>query len=336
MKLLADASLPDIQAQFKSPFELLVYENTQALSKLVKTADILVCRSNIPVNERLLHDSSIQCVASASSGIDHIDESYLNKRGISLIDAKGCNASAVADYVCSTLAYLRQQGLKPHRIGVIGTGFVGTKVIERLLTAHFDVLRFDPYQAREDNGHHYIDQHDLLTCDVLCIHANLHHQPPFPSYRLLDHSFLSQLKSDTVIINAARGGIVDEAALCALQKPLIYCTDVYEHEPKITPGIIDYATLCTPHIAGHSIEAKKRSVYMVSQKIRQHFGFNERFESSPAYTALPTFTEADWKTWNLNTYNPIHETRALKHAMNKKVAFLSLRAAHQHRHDFFS
>lgn len=336
VKILADASLPSLPALFEPAFTLTPYHNEEQLHSLLSNHDVLLCRSTLRVNAELLRHRSIQCVATASSGIDHIDSNYLSQKGVHLFDAKGSNARAVADYVVATLGALHQMGKSVgKRAGIIGVGEVGARVASRMLAAGFEVIYFDPPRALKDNNHVYCSLTDLTTCDVLCIHANLHQETLFPSKNLLNANFFAQLKSDVIIINAARGGIINEEDLVAKPWPIIYCTDVYNNEPTINSRIVNFSTLCTPHIAGHSIEAKTAAVVQLSRQLHHYYGFTE-----PTVEKTSThhdFISADGKTWQeyvLNLYNPLVETLVLKAAIDKKDVFLTQRKAHQDRHDF--
>ena len=328
IKILADATLPHLTELFPKPFTLTLYKTSGQIPDLLTDQTILVCRSTLRVNATLLANSNIQCVTTASSGIDHIDEAYLNQHHITLFDAKGSNARAVADYVVATIAALHRLRLPMGALaGVVGIGEVGARVVERLQAAGFNVICYDPLKYSHGT------LADLTACDLLCLHPNLHESQPFPSKHLINADFLNQLKSGVVIINASRGGIVDENALLASNKPILYCTDVYNNEPSIDSRIIDFATLCTPHIAGHSIEAKQNAVAQISQKIHQHYGLI----SPPLELSMPITHVSPCNQWQdlvLSLYNPMDDTEQLKAAVDKKNAFLKQRLAHQFRHDF--
>lgn len=340
MKILADATLPNLSTLFAAPFRLTLYNAPSELPDLLPTHDILLCRSTLKVTAQLLAGSQIQCVATASSGIDHIDSTYLKNNGVALFDAKGCNANAVADYVVATLAFLYRQGLIiGNKAGVIGVGKVGGQVVTRLRSMGFNVICYDPLRAQLDTFYSYCSLTELITCDVLCVHANLHSSPPYPSANLITTDFLAQLRPGTSIINAARGGIINEEDLLKLEKSITYCTDVYHHEPKINPKIIDFSTLCTPHIAGHSIEAKNDAVLKVSQQLHRYYGLPAPTEvpTSPMHSPLLANNETNslsWQEFVLSLYNPLIDTQILKEADDKSHAFLSQRQAHQNRHDF--
>lgn len=331
MNILADASLPGLDVAFPSPFNLSTYNSPEEIPSLLTGKDVLLCRSTLKVNSALLKNSTLQYVATASSGSDHLDKVCLKEKNIQLIDAKGCNAIAVADYVISCLAYLDKNRLvKGKKAGIIGMGHVGTKVYDRLNALNFELISYDPLK---ENIRH-TDLSALFECDIICIHAELHNNAPYPSLNLLDKTTLQMLKPGCIIINAARGGIVNEMDLLN-QPSIIYCTDVYLNEPEINQLIIDRATLCTPHIAGHSIEGKYTAIELISKQLHHLKGLQP-----PQYVKAFLSTKADYQsqqTWQdlaLSLYNPVTETSALKKAADKKSAFLSLRQQHQNRHDF--
>ena len=138
-----------------------------------------------------------------------------------------------------------------------------------------------------------------------------------------------------MIINAARGGIVNEDDLLKTTTPIIYCTDVYQNEPHINPAIVDFSFICTPHIAGHSQEAKITAVTWISDKLHLHCGLPQASPIQFSPTQHTHFTQ--YETWEKNIlklYSPLNETLSLKEATNKELAFLTQRKAHQNRHDF--
>lgn len=337
MNILADATLQGLDQAFPKPFYLTRYYHPDEIAHLLAGQDVLLCRSTLKVNRTLLEHHSLRYVATASSGTDHLDHSWLKSQQIQIIDAKGSNARAVADYVVACLAYLEQQHfIQGHKAAVIGLGKVGTQVATRLQAADFQVLTYDPLkELREPKTFQSCSLEDIYQADLICIHAELHDNPPFPSHNLINENFLSRLKPGCIIINAARGGIVDEHALLNEQNELIYCTDVYLNEPTINKHIIDKATLCTPHIAGHSIEAKYAAIAMVSASLHQkeNLPLPEFITPKINQTVRLEVTQL-WYESVLNIYNPIEETQDLKQAIDKKYAFRMLRKNHQNRHDF--
>lgn len=335
LKILIDNSLPNLEI-FSSEFKVSLYQDELSLKNKIQNQDILLCRSTLKVDANLLRNSSIRCVATASSGSDHVDETYLSQQNITLFDAKGCNAHAVADYVSSSVAWLlKHSTLSKGQAGIIGMGYVGAQVSKRLTQLGFKVLHYDPLLALLNPNFNSCEWDELSTCNLISVHANLHETAPFPSHFLLNSSFFANLQSNTVILNAARGGIINEKDLLQFKNKIIYCTDVYQNEPKINSDIVNFATLCTPHIAGHSIEAKSNAVIMLAQKLYSHF----QLKTSPSLSLaqpifVPMLEEESLINYFLRLYNPLIETQQLKQATDKTLAFLSLRKAHHFRHDW--
>ncbi|MDX1836637.1 4-phosphoerythronate dehydrogenase [Legionella taurinensis] len=335
MPILADASLPDLQTVFPAPFCLTFYQHAEQIPSLLPGKAILLCRSTLKVDAALLHQHTLEYVATASSGTDHLDEAFLTGHGITLVDAKGCNAPAVADYVMASLAWLELNHPLPGRqAGIIGCGEVGLRVADRLQAVQWDVHHYDPPKAEKDPTFRSCSLDELAACDLICVHANLHDALPYPSRNSLNAAFLSRLKPGTVIINASRGGIINETDLLAFPH-LGYCTDVYLNEPAVNAAILSRALLCTPHIAGHSIEAKQRAVTLLSDKLHEYYGLKPLHHPSAARQALPVAADRDsWPSLLLSLYDPVSETNAMKEAGDKQRAFLTLRKAHSFRHDF--
>ena len=317
MRILADASLPGLKSHFPAPFILSTYANLDELEFLIKDQDILFCRSTLKVNAALLKDTHLKYVATASSGTDHLDHNFLNSHNIISVDAKGSNATAVADYVVSCLAWLEMKKLiKGQKAAVIGMGEVGLRVSQRLEAADYEVAHYDPPKALINPNFKSCDISKLYEADILCIHAELHNTPPYPSLNFINEQFLAQLKPDCVLINASRGGVVHEEALLKCTNKISYCTDVYLKE--------------------HSIEAKLAAVSMVSDKLHRLLNLTLPITVfNPNCPQLKYTSQSDsWQDNVLSWYNPADETHNLQHAPDKQSAFLELRKNHNKRHDF--
>ena len=312
--LLADSTLPNLDKAFPSPFRVSLYDETQDVSLKLKGQQVLLCRSTLNIDKTLLKDNHLDFVATASSGSDHINKIFLEKNHIQWLDAKGCNAVAVADYVLSCLDFLQKKHVfQGKTAGIVGLGAVWTLVNQRLTALGLSTYCYDPPKALLDPSFESCSFDKLLSCDLICLHANLHNNQPYPSENLFDRDALIRLKPNAALINAARGKIVNEEALLKLRPTIYYCTDVYANEPFINKDIVDFATICTPHIAGHTVEAKQRAVYILSEKLHQLYGL-----TAPSFHIK--------KTQNLSPYRPIDETKALKASLSE--AFLTRRKAH--------
>lgn len=340
MRVLADASITNIDQYFSDFFDLILYANASDLLAHIDSADILVCRSTLKVDESLLKSSMIKCVATASSGTDHIDKQNLMSKKIKLIDAHGVNAQAVCDYVLATLTFLKKEGYYlGKKVGIVGVGAVGSKLSSILDLLDFDVIGYDPLKDLHSTDFKTCDIEELYLADIICIHANLHTTLSNPSLNLFDSKLLRQLKPGVIIINAARGGIVNEQALLATDK-IVYCTDVYLSEPNINRYIVDYATICTPHIAGHSIEAKINSSEKIIKDIYAEYAPAVPFLQSEIIKNNKSVKCYDFsldsikfQDFILGKYNPYYETQLMKLAEDKSKAFIELRNSHNIRYD---
>jgi erythronate-4-phosphate dehydrogenase len=337
MRILIDSSLPNIEQAFPAPFIITKYHKNEDVKSLLQSQDILLCRSTLKVNENLLSASSdLQYILTASSGTDHVDMDYLQLHNIRLLDAKGSNAISVADYVLSSIACLEDEGIKTSKkAGIIGLGAVGKEVLTCLTLLGYSVATYDPPRALSDTTFKSCSLEDLLNCQLLCIHAELHDGLPYPSRNLLNADFLRRLKPETVIINASRGGVVNELDLLNNPNTLIYCTDVYLNEPNVNPQVIQYAKLCTPHIAGHSIEAKTAAVIDVSQKLHQSLGLIIPTNVKYKQPALRKINNYSWIKQVLSYYDPRKESQILKRHTSDPTLYLRLRKQHNFRHDFW-
>ena len=332
-QVLADANIPYLDHYFPDQsFELNLYHNEHELKKKIKHQQILICRSIYQINEAILANSNIMLVASATSGLNHIDIDYLKKHDIHLIDAKGGNTPAVVDYVCSSLASLQKHyQFQANKIAILGYGHVGKALSFRLETLGYDIGIYDPLLPTESiPANQKINIASLYQFDTICIHASYHAKRPFPSKNLIDVRLKHAFSKNTCIINAARGHIVDEAFILSEAYQGLYCADVFENEPLPNPRILERASLATPHIAGHSIESKLRMTEIISDKIHQYLQLNEK--PQPIDKATEAHIDSkDWQNAVLSNYDPIEETLALKQQGN--TSFIKLRHAH-HRHEF--
>lgn len=312
LPLLADASLPELSTAFPPPFQLTCYQSLDELKHALPHHKLLLCRSTLKVNHALLNHAKLDYVLTASSGRDHLDEAYLSTQQTKIIDAKGSNAWAVVDYVLACLSYIEDiKGIHPKTVGIIGYGEVGSRLYRTLDARGYTLMTYDPLHP----GPNHTELMQLAECDLICVHANLHHTSPYPSFHLLSDDFLKKRPPQSIIINASRGDIIDEQSLITHHRGL-YCTDVYTNEPSINKEIVKHATLCTPHIAGHTIEAKIQAIRQLSKTLHEQLHL-----PPPPFPAFPSKSHD-------TTYDPIQETQALKASIDLEATFLTLRKAH--------
>lgn len=222
----------------------------------VQDADALIVRTRTRINKDLLAGSRVQFVATATIGYDHIDTSL----DIPYWTAcPGCNAQAVCDYIQEALLAVQ---LPYKSIGIVGYGHVGSRVAAMAEKLGFNVLVNDPPKGIGVSLDEIADQ-----CDIITFHTPLDET----TYHLCDAAFLSKCRPHALIINAARGGIVDEQALFESHHPCII--DCWENEPAIHHALCQspQTLLASYHIAGYSVEGKRNASQMCLDALCRFF-----------------------------------------------------------------
>jgi len=278
MKIVHDENIP-LAAEFFAPLGELHPCDGRTLSPAqVATADILLVRSVTPVGRELLRGSRVGFVASATIGTDHIDRCWLSAEGIPFANAPGCNAESVVDYVFAALLRLADgdwQQLARRRIGVVGVGNVGRRLVARLNGLGLSCLRCDPPREQREGGDFVALDELLARCDVVCLHTPLTVDGAHPTHHLLDAERLACLLPQCWLINAGRGAVVDNRALGQLlptRPDLRTVLDVWEPEPSVDADLVPRVSIATPHIAGYSLEGRCRGTEMIYRALCNHLG----------------------------------------------------------------
>ena len=277
MKIVADKAIPYARQFFSTVGDVTLFHCSDITPASVRDADCLVVRSVTRVDRTLLNGSRIKCVASASSGTDHVDLDCLNARAIPLFDAKGCNANAVAEYVLSCLFVLSEQfGVELHgkTVGIIGCGHVGGRLRYLLQVVGIETRVYDPFIRDENDRFIFRDLDSVLSSDIITLHVPMTTTGEYPTAQMVDRSFLDRLKQDVILINTARGGIVYEQDLIDFarrNRDSHLVLDVWKNEPCINDELFALASLATPHIAGYSARARLDTTRLIYEKVCNWF-----------------------------------------------------------------
>lgn len=279
MQIIADENIPYVKEAFTHLGEVHTIMGRQLTRDTLKQADILLVRSVTPVNQALLANTPVRFVGTATIGIDHIDLAYLQRQGIGFASAPGSNATAAAEYVISALLVTAErQGFQLNEkiVGIIGCGHVGSKVLKKLTALGVECLVYDPplqEKQKVSENFTFVNLKTVLSSDIITLHVPLEKQGRYPTYHLVNASFLSQLKTDVILINTSRGAVVDETALLnsLSQQAKTIILDVWNNEPQINPLLLQKVALGTPHIAGYSFDGKVRGTQMLYTAICNYF-----------------------------------------------------------------
>jgi erythronate-4-phosphate dehydrogenase len=261
MYIVADENIPFAQELF-SPFGTLIKLPGRAIEqKDLVDASMLFVRSITKVNKKLLSNTPVKFVGTATIGTDHIDMDFLSESGVAFASAPGCNAQSVAEYVITSILFCQSGLPRPFKeltIGVVGVGNVGSRVSCLCSKLGMRVILYDPPKKRQTNDPAYQELDVLLReSDIITFHVPMIKSGIDCTYHLCNEQILSQVKNGAMIINTSRGGVIDEHALSAFRTkigPLVI--DVWEDEPMVRDSTIKIADIATPHIAGYSFDGK--------------------------------------------------------------------------------
>ena len=279
MKILVDENMPYARDLFSRLGEVKAVPGRPIPVAELADADALMVRSVTKVNDGLLQGTGIKFVGTATAGTDHVDEAFLQQAGIAFSAAPGCNAIAVVEYVFSSLLMLAERdgfALQDRTVGIVGVGNVGGRLQARLEAFGVRTLLCDPPRAdRGDDGDFRSLDELVREADVLTFHTPLFKDGPYKTLHLADDALLSCLKPGTILINACRGPVVDNAALLQhLQagQALSVVLDVWEPEPDLNVDLLNLVDIGTAHIAGYTLEGKARGTTQVFEAFSDFLG----------------------------------------------------------------
>ncbi len=281
-------------------FDDTLVDRPGELLAALSDAEALLVRNRTRVDAALLASAPrLKVVGRLGVGLDNIDLEACRARGVAVCPATGANDLAVAEYVIAMAlvllrgAYLAshavQQGAWPRmkligresagkRLGLVGYGAIARLTARLAAGLGFEICAFDSLLAAGDAawaGAARIATLDelLAACDVVSLHV-----PLTPQTRgMFDAPALARMKRGAILINAARGGVVDEHALAqALREGHLggAALDVFDVEPLTVEAGARFADtpnlILTPHIAGVSDESNLRVSEVTAQNVLRH------------------------------------------------------------------
>lgn len=328
MKIIIEKNIPFIKGMLDNVAEVSYMAPDEINAAAMRDADALVTRTRTRCDASLLDGSKCRFIATATIGTDHIDFDYCRSHGITVKNAPGCNAPAVAQYVFAVIAKLR--GLDTgFTLGVVGAGHVGSIIVNWAKEMGITTLVCDPPRADAEGKEGFTDIEEIARkCDVITFHTPMTRDGKYPTFHLLDRNLVDKMERKPLIINSARGPVTDtQALLYGLHSGKIGCAaiDCWENEPGISPELLDLAAVATPHIAGYSREGKIRATRMSLDSLTSYFGL-------PKVEMAEKVTEGAATGVTLasvaSSYNPLDDTEALK---SSPESFEKLRNTYNYR-----
>jgi len=298
MRIVADENIPYVREAFAGLGEVRTLPGRGIATSDIADADILLVRSITRVDAALLAGTPVSFVATATIGEDHIDKAYLAERGIGFSSAPGCNANSVGEYIVAALLVLAERhgfSLVGKTLGIVGVGNVGRRVHAKASALGMQCILHDPPRAAAEGAEGFAPREALYQCDVVTLHVPYTKVGPRATRHLVDAGFLARLRPDAILINTARGAVVDNQALdeaLAVKRLRAAVLDVWEGEPNPRQSLLEQCDIATPHIAGYSFDGKVNGTEQIYRAACQHFGIAPNWDPAPLLPA-PEMSEIE-------------------------------------------
>ncbi len=302
-EFMDEAAIRDGLRGFDVLYDPKLVERPDELTAALSNARALIVRNRTQVRGALFEaGGKLECIGRLGVGLDNIDVAACKARGIAVYPATGANDVSVAEYVIATAMLLLRgayaatgevvAGAWPRnrlmgreiagkRLGLVGFGAIAKETAKRAAALGMSICAYDPFVA---SGHASWRQpwgavepvgleRLLAESDVISLHVPLTKD----TTNLIDAPALARCMPDAILINAARGGVVDEAAVAHALKARSLggaALDVFEEEPlsaerasvfRDCPNLV-----LTPHIAGLTVESNVRVSWVTVEAVRRH------------------------------------------------------------------
>ena len=266
-------------------------EDVRTLIERSRDADCVVLSNFKYGREVISQCPNLKMICVAFTGVDHVDVEYCRARGILVCNCAGYSTAAVADLVFGFVIDLarnviscdravREEGtknglvgyeLEGKRFGVVGAGAIGSRVMR--IARAFGCQVYGYSRTRKDiEGVEFVSLEELLkTCDIVSLHVPLNDS----TRGLIGREQLGMMKKTAVLINTARGPVVDSQALAQALKDGVIAgaaVDVFETEPPVPADHVLFGApnlIATPHVAFASHQAFEKRAVIVCENIKR-------------------------------------------------------------------
>jgi D-3-phosphoglycerate dehydrogenase / 2-oxoglutarate reductase len=269
---------------------------TDELLSIVKDYQVILVRSRTKITREVIQAASnAKIIARAGVGLDNIEVAAAEEKGIRVVNAPEAAINAVSELTVGNMISLARSipladsemkrgkwikknlmgtELSGKYLGIVGVGNIGRNVGRIAKALRMNLIGYDPYPIDRDyikevglivtDLNTLVQSADFITCHVPLLEETKH---------LFNAELISNMKSTAYIINASRGGVIDETALYnALCNGSIAgaALDVFETEPPLNNPLIGLSNvICTPHIGAQTKEAQELTSIVIAEKIIQ-------------------------------------------------------------------
>lgn len=284
-----------LQPLIESDFIEIVQKNVADAEDELHTFDALLVRSATKVTEDLFQKmTSLKIIGRAGVGVDNIDIDEATKHGVIVINAPNGNTISTAEHtfamISSLMRHIPQANISVKSrewnrtayvgselygktLGIVGLGRIGSEIAQRARAFGMTVHVFDPFlteeRAKKIGVNSRTFEEVLESADIITVHTPLTKE----TKGLLNKETIAKTKKGVRLINCARGGIIDEAALLeALESGHVAgaALDVFEVEPPVDNKLVDHPlVIATPHLGASTKEAQLNVAAQVSEEVLQ-------------------------------------------------------------------
>ena len=297
-------------------------KDKEKLAEIIGQYDGLAIRSATKVTDKLLAlATNLKVVGRAGIGVDNVDIPAASKKGVIVMNTPFGNSITTAEHAIAMMFSVARQipeanastqagkweksrfmgvELFNKTLGVIGAGNIGGIVCDRAVGLKMKVIAYDPFLSEERAktlGVTKVELDDLLArADFITLHVPLTDK----TRNILDSAALAKCKTGVRIINCARGGLIDEAALLvALDSGKVagVALDVFEVEPATENALFNHANVvCTPHLGAATTEAQENVALQVAEQMSDYLltGAVQNALNMPSVTAEEAAVMGPW------------------------------------------
>ena len=295
-EFMDDTAVANLKARFAVHYDPELYANPDEMARLFADVPAVIVRNQTQVRGKVLEAArKLKVIGRLGVGLDNLDMEACAARGIRVFPATGANSLSMVEYVIGTTmtllrgAYFANAAMLAGEfpktkligreiagklMGLVGFGAIARDVARHARAIGMEVAACHPRLPADDpawSGVRRLELDELLAeADVVSLHVPLTSE----TRGMIDAKAFARMKPDAILINTARGGIMDEAALVkALKAGKLggAAIDVYEQEPlgkdaaKVFAGAPNL--ILTPHIAGNTVESNGRVSGLVAEKV---------------------------------------------------------------------
>jgi D-3-phosphoglycerate dehydrogenase len=255
--------------------------NEQQLIEIIDQYDALIVRSATKVTKNIIEKSQLKVIGRAGVGVDNIDVESATRKGTLVVNAPEGNTIAASEHTIALLTSVARNipeavsslknrkwerskfigvELNRKKLGIIGLGRIGKEGAKKAAGLGMNILAYDPYIIEDMEHRPHVNLTDFETVlkesDFITFHVPLTKS----SYHLIGENEFKMMKDGVILINCARGGIIDEHALyeaLTSGKVAACALDVFEHEPPVDSPLLGFPNvIATPHLGASTAEAQ--------------------------------------------------------------------------------